>query len=146
VKLKHSVAVDVGLDFAWQYRTDITTWNDPPATFALEGPFAAGSRGTTMIPGMEPMLWVIQEVKPRQSFALEMPLKQATLRFEWQFSRLGEHRTRLTQHIVLFGENASAYSGQVKAGFGPNMASGMRKLAADMTAVAAKARTNTQTS
>lgn len=145
MQLKHSVAVDVGLDFAWNYRTDITTWNDPPATFTLEGPFAAGSRGTTIMPGMEPMRWVIQEVKPRQSFALEMPLKQATLRFEWQFTRLAENRTRLTQLIVLMGENASAYSGQVKAGFGPNLASGMRKLAAEMT-VAANSRTNTQAS
>ena len=145
MQLKHSVAVDVGLDFAWQYRTDITTWNDPPATFSLEGPFAPGSRGTTIMPGMEPMRWLIQEVKPRECFALEMPLKQATLRFEWQFTRLGENRTRLTQLIVLTGENASAYSGQVKAGFGPNLASGMRKLAAEMTA-AAKEKTNTQAS
>lgn len=134
MQLKHSVLVDVSLDFAWRYRTDITTWKDPPATFALDGPFAPGSRGVTTIPGMEPMPWVIQEVKPRQSFALEMPLKQATLRFEWHFTRIDETHTRLTQRIVLSGENASAYAGQVKAGFGPNLASGMQKLAEEMKA------------
>jgi len=28
---EHSVEVAVSLDFAWRFRTDIATWDDPPA-------------------------------------------------------------------------------------------------------------------
>ncbi len=36
--LEHSIETDVSVSFAWKYRTDIATWNDPPATFQLNGP------------------------------------------------------------------------------------------------------------
>ena len=50
-ELEHSVEADVSPSFAWSFRTDIRNWNDPPATFSLDGPFAAGARGTTLLPG-----------------------------------------------------------------------------------------------
>jgi hypothetical protein len=40
----------------------------------------------------------------------------------------------MTQHIVLSGEKAMAYAGQVEAGFGPTLADGMRRIAAEMEA------------
>jgi hypothetical protein len=47
LQLEHSIAAEVSPEFAWKYGTDIATWNDPPARFELDGPFIAGSRGTT---------------------------------------------------------------------------------------------------
>jgi hypothetical protein len=46
--LEHSIETDVTAAFAWKCRTDIATWNDPPATFLLDGPFAEGAQGTTL--------------------------------------------------------------------------------------------------
>ena len=43
-------------------------------------------------------------------------------------------RIKLTQRIILSGSNAAAYTEQVKAGFGPTLASGMEALAAAMVA------------
>ena len=43
LQLEYSVEADVSPDFAWQFRTDVADWNDPPASFVLEGPFEAGS-------------------------------------------------------------------------------------------------------
>jgi hypothetical protein len=63
-----------------------------------------------------------------------MPLDRATLRFEWHFGAVSERRTKLTQRIILSGSNATAYTRQVEAGFGPTLAGGMEKLAAEMTA------------
>lgn len=63
-----------------------------------------------------------------------MQLDRATLTFEWSFDYLSEHRTKLTQHIVLTGDNAGAYAAQVEAGFGPNLPEGMRRIAAEMAA------------
>ena len=134
LQLKYSVEADVSPAFAWRFRTDVANWNDPPARFALDGPFEVGSCGTTLLPGQAPLHWRISEVRPAQSFALEMKLDQAMLVFEWRFDELPGHRTKLTQEIVLSGDNARAYAAEVEAGFGPNLADGMRRIAAEMAA------------
>src|SRR5262245_14056481 len=129
IQLEHSVEAEVSPEFAWKHRTDITNWNDPPARFVLDGPFVAGSRGTTLLPGQEPLHWNIREAQPPRSFVLEMELDRAILTFEWRFDALSEERTRITQKIVLAGENASAYVEQIKEGFGPGLEDGMRRIA-----------------
>jgi hypothetical protein len=57
------------------------------------------------------------------------------------FRVMSEHSTRLTQHIVLSGENAKAYVSQVEAGFGPNLQVGMKRTAAEMVAAEDHIRT-----
>jgi hypothetical protein len=140
LQLEHSVEADVSPPFAWSFRIDVANWNDPPAKFALDGPFAAGSRGTTLLPGQAPLHWFIREVQPGKSFIIEMQLDRATLSFEWRFEALSEHRTKLAQRIVLSGDNAAAYAGQVEAGFGSNLPSGMNRIAAEMAAAEEHAR------
>jgi hypothetical protein len=134
LQLEHSIEAQVSLEFAWNYRTDIANWNDPPARFVLDGPFIAGSRGTTVLPGQEPLHWSIREVRPLKTFVLEMQLDKALLTFEWWFDALSEQRTRMTQRIVLSGDNAAAYVEQVEAGFRPSLAGGMRRIATEMAA------------
>jgi hypothetical protein len=134
LRLKCSVEADVTPAFAWQFRTDVSNWNDPPAQFALDGPFEAGSCGTTQLPEQAPLYWRITEVRPGRSFVVAMQLDQATLVFAWQFDQLPGHRTKLTQEIVLSGDNAEAYAAQVEAGFGSNLEAGMKRIAADMAA------------
>ena len=140
LRLEHSVEVDVSAEFAWRYRTDVGTWNDPPATFSIDGPFEAGARGTTLLPGQEPIHWHIREIRPGKSFVLEMPLDRATLSFEWRMDGLSAHRTRLTQIIRLSGDNAAAYAGQVETGFKPTLADGMRRVASEMAAAEKSSR------
>jgi hypothetical protein len=134
LQLEYSVEADVSPAFSWRFRTNVANWNDPPAEFALHGPFEVGSCGTTLLPGQEPLHWWIREVLPGKSFVLELQLDRATLTFEWSFDDLPGHRTKLTQHIVLSGDNAGAYIGQVAAGFGPNLQEGMMRVAAEMAA------------
>jgi len=134
LQLEHSVEVEVTAEFAWKHRTNIANWNDPPARFALDGAFVAGSRGTTVLPGQPPLHWKVREAQPPRSFVLEMELDRAILTFEWRFDASSEQRTRMTQRIVLAGENASAYAEQVRAGFGPGLADGMGRIASDMAA------------
>lgn len=140
--LEHSVEAEVSPEFAWKFRTDIANWNDPPASFSLDGPFAAGSRGTTELPGQEPLHWVIREVRPFTTFVLEMQLDKALLTFEWRFDALSEQKTRMTQKIVLSGDNAAAYVEQVESGFRPSLEAGMTRIATEMAA-AERRSTNT---
>jgi hypothetical protein len=134
LQLEHSVEAEVSPAFAWEFRTDVSNWNDPPAVFAFDGPFETGARGTTLLPGQEPLHWQLRDVRRGESFAVEMPLDRATLTFEWYFAPMSERRTKLTQRIVLSGDNAAAHAGQVEAGFGPNLADGMKRIAAEMVA------------
>ncbi len=120
--------------FAWEDRTDITTWIDPPATFQLNGPFVEGTQGTTLMPGQDRLTWWIRDVHAGSSFAIEMPLDRATLRFEWHVVPVSEQRTKLTQRIILSGSNATAYREQLQTGFGSTLAAGMARMSADMVA------------
>ena len=131
--LKCSVEADATPAFAWQYRTDVSNWNDPPARFFLHGPFEVGSVGTTELPEQTPLQWRIAEVLPFESFVVEMPLDRAILTFRWQFEELPGLRTRLTQEIVLSGENSAAYAAQVESGLGFNLEPGMKRIAAEMS-------------
>ena len=128
----HSVETNARPAFVWQYWTNIANWDDPPAEFELDGPFAAGSRGVTRLPGQEPLRWLIREVTPPNAATIEMSLDGAALLFEWRFVGLSDGRTRLIQRIVLQGENADMYASQVKAAFTANPSDGMNRLATAM--------------
>jgi hypothetical protein len=128
-ELEHSVEVEVSCSFAWIWRTNVANWDDPPAQFQLHGEFASGTCGTTKIPGQEPIRWQLREVRPERSFVIEMPLDGAVLTFEWILEPMAQHRTRITQRIILSGDNASAYADQVRAGFDSTLEEGMRRIA-----------------
>src|SRR5262249_11731971 len=137
-QLQYSVEVEVSCSFAWTWRTNVANWNDPPAQFQLHGGFASGSWGTTTMPGQEPIRWRLREVRPEQSFVIEMPLDGALLMFEWIFEPMTPHRTRITQRIILSGDNATAYADQVQAGFGSTLDQGMRRIADALVAAGSK--------
>ena len=139
-QVEHSVEAPVSPAFAWDWRTDVKNWDDPPAQFQLDGPFAAGSWGTTRLPGQEPLRWQIRDVQSGRSFVIELPLDRATLSFEWRFDAMSDRHTRLSQRIVLAGDNAAEYAPQVRAAFGSNLPDGMRRIAAAMAAAEAATR------
>ena len=138
-ELEHSVETAATPAFAWAYMTNVANWDDPPAEFELDGPFAAGSRGTTRMPGQEPRSWRLREVTPPRSYTIEASLDRAALSVEWRFDGLPGGRTRLTQRLALEGENAPAYIEQVQAAFAPNLPAGMSRIAAAMARAQAAA-------
>ena len=123
---QRSVDVDVPVSFAWAHMTDIRNWNDPPAEFALEGPFVEGTRGTTQMPGRPLASWTIRDVEPGRGYTIEGGsfLERAVLLVHWRFDPLSERTARLTQRMELLGENAAAYVDEIKSLFEPNMEPG----------------------
>ena len=128
-EIKHSVDSHASRPFAWSYMTNLANWDDPPATFELEGPFAVGTRGKTRMPGQELRRWQLVEVNQLESYVLETELDEAVMAFEWRFDEIAGG-TRITQRIVLKGENAAAYVTQVAAAFESNLAAGMSRIVA----------------
>ena len=131
-EIAHSVESNASPTFAWSFWTNVANWDDPPAKFELEGPFATGSRGTTRLPGQEPLHWFVRKITPQSEATIEMQLDGASLSFHWRFEGLADGRTRLTQRVVLKGEKAEAYLSQVKAAFTANLPDGMNKMATAM--------------
>ena len=128
---QHSVNCDVPRLFAWRYWTDIANWNDPPASFHLDGPFQAGSRLTTTLPE-QTFHWVIREVvngSQSNEAIIDMQLPGAILSVQWKFESLSEDRTRMTQWLTISGANAEPLVAQASM-FEKTTPEGMEKLAA----------------
>jgi hypothetical protein len=139
-EMTYSVETDASPAFAWNYWTNIANWADPPAEFELDGPFASGSRGTTRLPGQEPLHWLIREVLPPEAATITIELQGAALSFQWRFDGLSDRRTRITQRVALQGENAGAYVSQVESTFPSTLPDGMDKIAAAMANSEAKSQ------
>ena len=108
--------------------TNVKNWDDPPAEFCLHGPFAAGSPGTTEIPGQPARQWRLSDVKPGDSYTIEISLAGAVILCKWMFTELPDSHTRLTQHITLEGEKAAVDKDDVERAFA-GLATGMSRIA-----------------
>lgn len=127
--LEHSEKTGADPAFVWEYWTDVAHWDDPPAEFALEGRFESGSRGTTTLPGQEPLEWVLRDVREGKSYRIESASPEAHLVFEWSFESLPEGGTTLRQRIGVAGPGAAHQAEAVRKGFGPTLAEGMKRIA-----------------
>jgi len=125
-EFQHSVICNTPRQHAWNYWTNIGNWNDPPATFHLDGPFEVGSQLTTTLPG-QTLRSAIRHVLAGHEATIEMQLPDAILSFHWQFESLSDDQTRITQRLVLSGENADALIPQARL-LEKGVPEGMKKL------------------
>ena len=104
------VETDARPEFAWQFWTNVANWRElePGVEFEVDGPFAAGARGVTRMPGQEARHWLIVELDPGRFWSSQMALPGASFFSRMRFEGAGT-RTRITQQLWLQGENAEAY-------------------------------------
>jgi hypothetical protein len=138
-EMTHSVETDADVDFAWRYWSDVGNWDDPPATFELEGAFEPTARGWTRIPGQPAIAWFVREVTLGEAATIEIPADGAVMAFEWRFVKMAEGRTRITQRLSLRGEKAEEYLGFART-FEMNLPDGMKKMGSAIAAAARKQR------
>ena len=110
-EFQHSVDCSASRQFVWNYWTDISNWNDPPATFHLDGPFRVGARLTTNLPG-QTLQSVVRDIDVEREATIEMQLTDATFLFHWMFEKLAENETRIHQRLVLAGGSAKSLVAQ----------------------------------
>ena len=128
----HSVEVAVPRDLAWSWLSKVSNWSDPPAEFAIDGPFADGVRGTTTMPGQPAREWRLRDVRSPETYTVVADLGGATLSCIWTLEPMGAFHTRLTQALILEGEQAAGFRDAIAAAFGPNLAPGMERIAASI--------------
>ena len=139
-QISYAVETDAGVEFAWNYWSNVRNWDDPPARFELEGAFTEGARGSTWVGEQLTMHWMVRNVKAGESARIEVQLDGAVMAFTWGLETIDGGRARLTQHAVLSGEKAEALVEQAR-GLETTLPQGMKKLAAAIGAAAAKAKT-----
>jgi len=109
----HSLECGAPREFAWAYWTNAGNWDDPPARFEFNGPFAVGTRLKTILPGQE-LESVIREVVVGRSALIEMDMMSAVVAFAWSFEDLNKQRARIVQRISLSDGGAEALVEQAK--------------------------------
>ena len=125
-EFEHFVECNAPREFCWSYWTDIANWDDPPARFCLEGPFADGARITTELPG-QTLVSVIRGVKEGRAATIELQLPNAVFTFHWRFDDLPGERTRISQRLVLSGEGAGLFVDEAKV-MGQTAPDGVKRL------------------
>ncbi|HEV3471091.1 MAG TPA: SRPBCC family protein [Pyrinomonadaceae bacterium] len=139
-EFQHSHECGVGREFAWRFWTEVGNWAavDPSVERAeLDGPFAAGAKGTTKPRGAGPVSWRVTEAEAPSRAVIEVPAPGASLKFIWSFEDAGGGRTLITQRIVFEGERAAEYAGAMGEELRAGAPAGMRSLCAAMSARAA---------
>lgn len=107
----HSVDCPVSREFAWQFWSTVENWlfDTSAESVTLDGPFAAGTRGTTKPRGLDPLNWQLVEVDEGRNAVIEIDLPGAVTRFRWEFAELSDTVTHITQRVTLEGERAEDY-------------------------------------
>ena len=135
-ELKHSVIANANRQTVWEFVSNIDNLarveGDAVESMTLNGPFQAGTRGTTKMRGQEPTHWRLVEVEPPERAVYEMELTEAVVHFAWTYEELTDGRTRLSQHIVVEGPGAEAYVPIMEEHFAPNVGKGMERLAEEI--------------
>jgi hypothetical protein len=110
-EFQYSIETEADREFAWLFWTNVSNWRElePGVEFELDGPFAAGTRGRTRMPGQEPWHWLIRAVDPGRSWTQQMLLPGASFMVTMQFEEVVKGRTRMTQRLWLEGERAEAF-------------------------------------
>ena len=128
-RFEHSVVAYVPRDVAWAFWTDVSNWSLDAAvdSVVLDGPFGAGSRGTTRPKQGDAVHWVIREASLGAA-TIEIELPGATVHFQWRFVGAGGDSTNITQSVTLSGPGAQEFVGMANEQLAPGIPEGMRKL------------------
>lgn len=127
--LEHAEPTSADRAFVWRYLSDVGNWSDPPASFALHGPFESGTRGETHLPDREPVTWVLRAVRPGFGYTIESELEGVVLICEWSFSAETGGGTILRQRIGVDGPLADVQAAGIREAFGASLGDGMKRIA-----------------
>lgn len=138
---EHSVDCAVEPNFAWAFWSNVRNWAavDPAIEFVtIDGPFAAGTTGSTKQPGLDPIQWKIVEAQEGESAVIEISAPGAVAKFHWQFAPL-ENGTRITQRVTMEGEQVDDYTKTIGVQLEKELPAGMQRIA-DAIETASKAK------
>ncbi len=135
-EITHSVVAKANRQTAWDFYANVDNWvrfeGGAVESITLDGPFQAGTKGATKMPGQAPTHWRLIEVEPPGRVVIQMELTDAVVRVVWTFDELPGDCTRLTQHMALEGPGAEAYVAVMEENFARNIGKGMERMAEEI--------------
>ena len=105
---EHTVTADATPEAIWPLYADVSAWlrwDGGLASVTLDGPFAAGSRGTLQPMGQDPLPFTLTQATPNSGFTDETQIPGAVLRFIHRLTADG-HRTRISHRLEIDGPAA----------------------------------------
>ena len=131
-EFEHSIKCKAAKNFVWKFWTDVSNWErlegEKVEWIKLNGPFAAGTIGTTKMLGQPPLQWSILKLAPFDYAIIKMDFDGAVFRNMMQFEAITDDETKIIQQFTLEGLKASEYIEGMKI-FETNAPDGLLKLA-----------------
>ena len=141
----YSIECPLNRAFAWQFWSHVENWlfDVSVESVVLDGPFAAGTTGTTKPRGGDPLNWQLIEVEAGRRAVIAITLPGAVVKFHWRFEDLPNDATRISQQVTLEGESAADYLAGA-AELEKGIPEGMRKLCEEIIKAAPAAHDGRQ--
>jgi hypothetical protein len=128
-EMEESVVAQAPPAFAFDYLASIENMKADPGIEDVEADGPArnrvGMRGRTHAVGGRTTDWVVTAVEPGRRLVIDVPLRDALLRFAFRFEDRAGGGSIVSQRVSLFGANAGEYLDAVSGGFGPTLRDGM---------------------
>jgi Polyketide cyclase / dehydrase and lipid transport len=108
---EHTFRTAVSASAIWRLYSDVSNWPafDPDAErVELDGPFAAGSRGTMKLRDQDPLAFTLIEVVPGRVFTDETPVGDAVVRVRHVLDPAPEGGVELTYVVAIEGPDEFA--------------------------------------
>jgi hypothetical protein len=127
---EHAVECPVKREFAWKFWTEVSNWILDPdmESVELDGPFATGSKGTTVSRSSGKIEWRLAGVEAGRAATMEIVFPGAIGRFRWTFDPAGAAGTKITQHVSIDGPHAHEFVNVMAPGLENGIPLGMEKL------------------
>ncbi|HEV3157934.1 MAG TPA: SRPBCC family protein [Candidatus Baltobacteraceae bacterium] len=134
---EHSIETDAAPEAIYALYSDCrtwTSWDEGIQDLSLDGPFAAGTRGTITPTGQEALPFIIIETQPNVGFVDETEVSGLTIRFTHHLAKLENGKTRVTQTVSITGPGADVMGPKI----GPMITNDMPKSMASLAQYALK--------
>jgi Polyketide cyclase / dehydrase and lipid transport len=130
---EHSAESRADSHTVWRRYVDVERWSDwsrhGVEWSRIDGPFEVGTKGKSKPPGSPALAFKLVTVEPDVSFASEVRLPGARLRFEHVIEPRGPG-SRITHRVTLVGPLAFLYTRTVRKGVEQGLPDGVDRLAA----------------
>ena len=133
-RFEHTITVKARVEAIWKLYSDITSWVewDKGILYAsLDGPFAAGTRGTLQPEGQGPLAFQLTEAEPLRGFSDVADIPDAGIQVHFTHRlRQAAAGTSITHRVTITGPNAERLGPEMGAGLSRGIPQTMERLAA----------------